>query len=364
MLRPDPSPPRVLTPATIGPVRLWWRRFFIRLGSWEYWPVYIFSLPMIGIWIWTAIRARDFFFFSMTNPGIPTGGFFGESKSDILRHIPADAKPATLLLKHPIRPEEALQSVRQASLAYPLIAKPEVGERGWNIERIDTDEDLASYITRHPIDTIVQEYVDLPVELSIMAYEMPDGSEAAVTSICEKHLLQVKGDGRRSLGELILAQDRALLQYEKLRKNFGDRWMEIMPEGEVLVLEHVGNHCRGTMFLDRNDRIDAELTHVILRLLRSMPGVYYGRFDMRVASWESLRAGRDIRVLEFNGTSADPAHIYQPGYPLLRAYRDIGRHWGIMYRIARHNRLDGHPRASLRRMISALMVYFRYKRDN
>src|SRR5690606_24651757 len=163
--------------------------------------------------------------------------------------------------------------------------------------------------------------------------------------------LQVTGDGERTLGELILAQDRAVLQYEKLQKNFGDRWTDVLPAGVTLVLEHVGNHCRGTMFLDRNDRIDDRLTHVILRLLRSMPGVYYGRFDMRVSSWEALLDVRDIRVLEFNGASAEPAHIYQPGYSLLRAYRDIAHHWGIMYRIARQNRAIGHPPAGIRQMI-------------
>ena len=364
MLRHDAPPPTLPVHASIGPVRLWWRRFFIRLRSWEYWPVYIFSLPMVGIWIWYAIRARDFFFFSLTNPGIPTGGFFGESKSAILAHIPADAKPAALLLRMPVTPAEAIEMIKRAGLRYPMIAKPEVGERGWNIERVNDNGQLADYLARHPIDTILQEYVDFPVELSIMAYSMPDGSDAGVTSVCEKHFLQVTGDGHRTLGDLILAQDRAVLQYEKLRRNFADRWPEILPAGETLILEHVGNHCRGTMFLNRNDRIDAPLTHVILRLLRSMPGVYYGRFDMRVSSWAALREGRDIRVLEFNGASAEPAHIYQPGYSLVRAYRDIARHWGIMFRIARQNRAVGHPPAGVRKMISALILYFRYKRDN
>src|SRR6187549_1530140 len=92
-LYPDTS---VTTPSSFG---LWWRRFLIKLRSWEYWPVYVFNIPVVLIWIWTAIKARDFFFFTLTNPGIPTGGFFGESKSDILRHIPDHFKPKTVLLK-------------------------------------------------------------------------------------------------------------------------------------------------------------------------------------------------------------------------------------------------------------------------
>lgn len=41
---------------------LWWRRFRIRLASWEYWPVYIFNIPILGIWLVNALRARDLSF--------------------------------------------------------------------------------------------------------------------------------------------------------------------------------------------------------------------------------------------------------------------------------------------------------------
>lgn len=348
----------------ISPVALWWRRFFIRMRSWEYWPVYIFNIPVLGMWIWNALKARDFFFFTLTNPGIETGGFFGESKSAILHHIPDAFKPRTVLLKTPVDTGTLAHLMKVSGLAFPLIAKPEVGERGWLISKIQTMDELVTYISDHPIDIILQTYVELPLEVSIMVYSMPDGNESAVTSICEKHFLQVKGDGRSTLGQLIIAQDRAVLQYEKLRGKFGDRWNEVLSPGEVLILEPIGNHCRGTMFLNRNNEIDEAIRGHMVSLLRTMPGVYYGRFDMRVGSWESLRAGRDIRVLEFNGTSSDPAHIYQPGYSLWKAYRDMSFHWKVMYGIARQNRGLGHAPVTFKSIISALIIYFRYKRAN
>ena len=346
------------------PAGLWWRRFFIKLRSWEYWPIYVFNLPVLGIWIWNAIRSRDFFFFTLTNPGIETGGFFGESKSAILDHIPDEFKPITVLVKANTSAGELSQLLENSRLVFPLIAKPEVGERGWLISKIYSLEELQSYLVDHPIDIILQTYVDYPLELSIMVYQTPDGKESAVTSICEKHFLQIKGDGRSTLGELIMAQDRAILQYEKLIGKFGHQWNDIVPTGEVRILEPIGNHCRGTMFLDRNQRINPTITTRMLSLLKTMPGVYYGRFDMRVASWESFETGKDIMVLEFNGASSDPAHIYQPGYSLLKAYRDIGYHWKVMYRIARQNRSFGHPPVTFKKIISALIIYFRYKRAN
>ena len=99
-------------------------------------------------------------------------------------------------------------------------------------------------------------------------------------------------------------------------------------------------------------------------LLGSMPGVYYGRFDMRIGSWEELRKGENIRVLEFNGASSDPAHIYQPGYSLFRAYRDMAFHWKAMRQIAIQNRERGYKPMTFRQIIAALILYFRYKRTN
>ena len=343
---------------------LWWRTFWIKCRSWEYWPVYIFNIPILFIWIWNALKSRDLFFFSLTNPGIETGGFFGESKSAILQHIPPAYKPGTYLLKMPCPEAEVEIRFLQSRLSFPIIAKPEVGERGWLISKIHHIGELKAYVQAHPIDLILQAYVELPLELSIMVYAMPDGSKAEVTSICEKHFLQVKGDGQHTIGHLILEQDRAVLQYEKLRNRFGNRWEEILPAGEILILEHVGNHCRGTMFLNRNDQIDEAITNIMVELLRSMPEVYYGRFDMRVGSWESLRKGEDIRVLEFNGTSSDPAHIYQPGYSLRKAYSEMAFHWKVMYQIARQNRAKGHAPVRFTKIISALILYFRYKRSN
>ena len=193
---------------------------------------------------------------------------------------------------------------------------------------------------------------------------MPDSNEARVTSICEKHFLSVEGDGISTIGQLIQSNDRALLQYEKLVQKLGDRINSILAPSERLLLEPIGNHCRGTMFLDRNQEIDDAIKGQMIKILGTMPDVFYGRFDMRVGSWESLRLGKDIRVLEFNGASSDPAHIYQPGFSLLQAYKDIFYHWHVMYRIAKENRKAGVRPVTLRKILSALIIYFRYKRAN
>ena len=340
-----------------------WRRFKIQT-SWEFWPVYIFYLPVVFIWLWQSLRSRDLFFFTLTNPGLKTGGFFGESKSSILQHIPDEFKPKTILWEAPVQEEEIEDLFIKSALAFPIIVKPEIGERGWLVARIDSMEELKSHIKAHPIDLILQPFVKLPVEVSIMVYKMPDGSLSEVTSICQKEFLHITGNGQATIKELILSDDRAFLQYNRLKKKLGEQLYYLPLAGEKILLEPIGNHCRGTKFLNMNIEIDAAIHDVMTKLLCSMPGVYYGRFDMKISSWEELRQGRNIQVLEFNGASSDPAHIFDPGYSLMQAYRDISRHWRIMSQIAQQNRKTGKQPVSLKEILSGLIIYFRYKRTN
>ena len=63
--------------------------FFIKLKSWEYWPFGILHFPAMIYFAWLSLRARSFIFFSASNPGIPMGGMFGESKYEVLKKLPS-----------------------------------------------------------------------------------------------------------------------------------------------------------------------------------------------------------------------------------------------------------------------------------
>lgn len=41
--------------------------------------------------------------------------------------------------------------------------------------------------------------------------------------------------------------------------------------------------------------------------------------------------------MELNGVSSEAAHVYDPDYKIVRAYKDIARHMKIIYRIAKKN---------------------------
>ena len=73
-------------------------------------------------------------------------------------------------------------------------------------------------------------------------------------------------------------------------------------------------------------RADNEELHAAFdRYLVDVPGIDFGRFDVRAPSRESVAAGQGIRVLEFNGVTGEATHVYQPGYPWWKGIRDRAR---------------------------------------
>lgn len=72
-------------------------------------------------------------------------------------------------------------------------------------------------------------------------------------------------------------------------------------------------------------------------ILKDFEGFNYGRFDLKVKTIEDLYEGKNIKVLELNGVNADPAHIFDPNYKLLKAYKDVAWHWKRLSDIAQYN---------------------------
>ena len=66
------------------------------------------------------------------------------------------------------------------------------------------------------------------------------------------------------------------------------------------------------------------------------------RFDVKFKNWETLLAGKDFKIIEINGVNAEPTHIYDPKYKLVKAYQDIFFHMDIIYEISKQNRALGY----------------------
>src|SRR4051812_14936637 len=121
--------------------------FFIKLKSWEYWPFGILQAPLFPYWLWLSLKARSLVFFSASNPGILMGGMFGESKFEVLEKVPAACKPTTILVKRNSSVADILHRMELANLRFPVIAKPDLGERGWMVKRIQSELQLGAYVS-------------------------------------------------------------------------------------------------------------------------------------------------------------------------------------------------------------------------
>src|SRR5690349_2786532 len=93
--------------------RLLHRPFFIRLLHWEYWSFNTLYFPILIVWVWLALRARSFFFFSAANPSILNGGFLMESKKAIYDILPAGTYPKTIYINQGTDPDTVAALVRQ-----------------------------------------------------------------------------------------------------------------------------------------------------------------------------------------------------------------------------------------------------------
>jgi hypothetical protein len=221
------------------------------------------------------------------------------------------------------------------------VVKPDVGMKGLWFERIDGPDQLIRYHKAVPVEYVIQEWVDWPIELSVFYYRHPEAAQGRITGFIHKTLLQVQGDGQSTLIELIRNHPKASGRIEELSRIHANRFDEVIPAEEVYLLSYAANHNRGAFFYNLSDRIhdgmlerfDAWSKHT---------SFYYGRYDLKVRSIDEFCSGGACSILEFNGCGAEPNHIYDCGMGLFDAYGVILQHWKALFAISRYNHQRGH----------------------
>jgi hypothetical protein len=336
--------------------------FITKLSYWEFWPWPVIYFPIMLYGVWLSLKARSPFFFFSVNPGIESGGLLIESKKDILDLIPDELKPKTLFFKFPASFDEIIEKMNNNALHFPVIAKPDYGERGWMVEKIEDLEELKNYINQIRVNMLIQEFIDLPVELGIFYYRFPGSSRGQISSIVGKELLHVIGDGKSAVRDLIKTNPRARLHLKELERRHKGLLNHVPARREKVELLSIGNHCRGATFINRNDLIDRQLEEMVNSFARNIPGFYYGRFDIRCSSIDTLKQGRSFKILELNGGKSEPAHIYHPGSSLLEAYRVLFYHWQTLFRIAMKNHQNGYTFPSFKEGWKVWKKYRSYKK--
>ncbi len=380
----------VLTRALSRPGRQNALAALTRLARAEFWPVWFFYAPLYAYLVPLSVRHRGLMTPSCCNPGIEAGGgVVGESKHAITRALldgaPAQARdfvlPARLVeagADPALRAHRVEQLVAEHALAYPLILKPDEGQRGHAVRLIRSANDARAYFQDMHRDAVLQPYHPGPCECGILWARLPRretnaipwvppsrGRAGFIFSITRKEFPVITGDGRRTLEELIDAHPRFRCQSAVHLERFADTASRVLAEGEPLRLAVSGNHCQGTLFRDGADLITPELEDAIDRLAAAFPGpdgqpggLDFGRFDARYTSDDDLRAGRGFAVVELNGTFSESTNLYDPSKSLVWSYSVLFRQWKLMYVLGEERLREGARPMTIRQVLSAARDHF------
>lgn len=319
-----------------------WRRF----SNWEFWPFYVTNVVTFVYVLYTGlVKYRRATLFTLTNPAIkPDSGFIGERKSAIFKGLRQEYVGRWRLVGAANTMQDRLDLLHSFmadhSLDYPIVLKPDAGQRGQGVKICPDHETARQWLEQAERDYLIMEY--LPgEEFGVFYYRLPDQPRGRIFSINRKKLLDVVGDGKSTLEELILRDERAVCMAPMFFENLEADLLDIIPEGETRQLGQVGTHSRGSLFLDGADLISPELLERVERIVENYSGFYFGRFDLKAPSEEDLREGKNLKVIELNGLTSEATHIYDPKNSIFYAWKTLIDQWSIAFDIAEANLKKG-----------------------
>jgi membrane protein DedA with SNARE-associated domain len=324
-------------------------------------PPWLFYIPVGICWAGLAVRHRGFMLPFACNPNIATGGFWGESKSGVLDQICPEqqrwvAPYVALRLSQDgaVAAEDdfqrAIQAMQAHGLTFPLVVKPDIGWQGFGVQLVPDASRLRIYLGQFPAGetVILQRYVPYDGEAGVLYARVPGEATGRVVSLTLRYFAFVTGDGKASLRELIRRDERARfkatthLGRKPLHAGMADEALARVPAaGEVVRLAFIGSIRVGGLYRDARTDITDELSARFDAIARSMPEFHYGRFDIRFASLERLKAGEDFAIFEINGAGAEAIHVWDPEMSLRQVYRSLFDALALLFRIGHLNRDRG-----------------------
>jgi membrane protein DedA with SNARE-associated domain/pimeloyl-ACP methyl ester carboxylesterase len=320
---------------------------WLRLTRWEFWPALPVYFPVFFYGCYLAVKHRGSTLWAMCNPGMqPLSGLALESKSEILAALNSEAELvadwACIQASDTVEPRMVQLDAfrREQVIDWPLVLKPDVGQRGEGVAVIRNVADARHYLAANHEPVIAQRFIP-GAEFGVFYYRMPGDVKGQIFSITEKVLPELTGDGIRTIERLILDDARAVAQAKHYLKVNADRLEAVPAQGDKVRLVELGTHCRGAIFLDGNRFASETLAARLDDLLSSYEGFYFGRFDLRVPSGERMQAGEAFKILELNGVSSESTDIYDPKNSLLAGWRKLCRQWRLAFEIGAANRDAG-----------------------
>jgi hypothetical protein len=212
-----------------------------------------------------------------------------------------------------------------AGLAYPLIAKPDIGWCGYGVRRVDSDVGLRDYEAAVPTGGafILQRLIDAPNEAGLLYVRQPGDPSGTVTAMTLRHAPCVIGDGRRSVGMLVEADPRYRAHAATYAGGMGEAGYQRIPvAGESVALTTIASLRIGARYENVSARITPILSARIDAIAGSMGAFHYGRFDVRFDNLASLLDG-DFSIIEVNGAGSEAIQFWDPALGIGAAFRGV-----------------------------------------
>jgi hypothetical protein len=255
--------------------------------------------------------------------------------------------------------------------AFPVVLKPDAGQRGFAVRVIKSDDQLEPYFAMMPRAAILQPYSPGPHECGVLWARSPatssaktssNGHEGFIYSITRKDFPELIGDGERTVEELLYAHPRHRRQVSIFLDRFPDQASHILAAGEIMHLGIAGNHCQGALFRDGADLVTPGLSASVDALARAFKGgLDFGRFDLRYASEEALSSG-DFTIIELNGTTGESTNLYDPKKSIFWAYRVLMGQWRLLFELGAARRSRGARPMTIGQVLKAIGAYYSSRR--
>ncbi|MBS1738870.1 MAG: hypothetical protein JSS98_20150 [Bacteroidetes bacterium] len=314
-----------------------------KIKNWEQWPFKLLYAPIVPVWVWYMIRARSLWFFTSSNPKLTFGGMEGEPKKEMHELLPPALCPPyfNVIPRQPF--SEIQENLSQNNIHYPLIVKPEIGGQGILFRRIKDEKQLRDYHEKIPVEYFIQAFIPWPVEVSLFYYRHPQQPRGHISGFLQKVPMQVVGDGVHTLKELLQANSKSQKKWEEIKMRHEHNFGKVLLAGDIYKLSYAANHNQGAQFIDLKDEINDSLIDMLDEISYGVNDFFYGRYDIMCESIEALKNGKNFIILEYNGCGAEPNHFYDTGYTLTKAWREILKHWKVLFEISRYNHKHGAP---------------------
>jgi len=319
--------------------------------------MWVFYTPMVIYIISLVIRFRGLTFLSV-NPGMPMSGLIGERKAKSLLQLTDSPFLARFELIDESdnvekRIDRAKEIMAKLQIDYPIVLKPDFGQRGADVAVIRSDDEMRVYFIKTNAIILLQEHIK-GEEFGVFYMRYPQDDTSQIYSITEKTFPVIYGDGFSTIEKLLMLNPRTHYMAEYLLQLHANKLDHVLSKGEAFKVVEIGSHCRGSVFLDGNRYISPELSAQIEKISRQIEGFNFGRYDIRVENTDLLCAGKGFKILEVNGVTSESTNIYDPENSVFDAYRILFRQWRAAFEIGEQAIKMGAARVSIKQFFGHL----------